>query len=465
MIEVATLKTKRHLAWWLIPLASLLLAITLGATSWTKQGVEITLQFEQGYGVQPGSSLKYRGIAVGMVESVLLMDEALEGIKVTVRLTPEARHIASKGSVFWVNRAEVGISGVSGLDALVGATYINVLPGKGEAQYRFVGVGSAPLNSGLEPGGIEVTLQAERMGGLRAGAPVRYRQITIGKVMTIGLSSDASAVEAQVYIQPKYLNLVRSGTHFWQSGGISATAGLSGFSLKVDSLTNAVLGGVALAVPEKPGHVVHQGHRFKLHDEVKPSWLTWRPSVPLGNPLLPDSVALPELKFAVLRWKESSYGVMESDEQRQGWLLAYEGGWLGPNDLMQLSEDALQNQGQLEVAGEVFTITNKLADKSHLLWLKSADDKLSVNLVSGRQSLGPEDIVIVRDEQALLRQVSASRIVVDEGYWQLDPMLVFGSRWHGAAVLSAKDGKLLGQLSVQEEGDVQVLLMPVSIPK
>jgi hypothetical protein len=88
-----------------------------------------------------------------------------------------------------------------------------------------------------------------------------------------------------------------------------------------------------------------------------------------------------------------------------------------------------------------------------------------VNLVSGRQSLGPEDIVIVRDEQALLRQVSASRIVVDEGYWQLDPMLVFGSRWHGAAVLSAKDGKLLGQLSVQEEGDVQVLLMPVSIPK
>lgn len=250
MTEQATVKMRRPLFWWAVPILSMGLVIALGFQFWVERGLPIRLQFQHGYGLQPGDTLRYRGINVGLVESVLLKNEPDQpSIEVNLRLSAEASHIARTGSLFWINRPQVGIEKISGLDALVGATYIKVMPGKGEPRYHFVGLESTPINADLRPGGIEVTLQTNHLAGLREGAPVRYRQITIGKVIRVGLSSDASAVEAQAYIQPKYLNLIRDNARFWQSSGISASAGLSGFSLKVDSLTNAILGGVELAVP------------------------------------------------------------------------------------------------------------------------------------------------------------------------------------------------------------------------
>ncbi len=464
MIEQATVKTKQPLLWWAVPILSLGLAIALGFQFWVDRGLPIILQFQHGYGLQPGDTLRYRGINVGLVESVLLKSESdRPSIEVSLRLSAEAKHIARTGSLFWINRPQVGVEKISGLDALIGATYIQVMPGKGEPRYHFVGLESTPMNADLRTGGIEITLQTNRLAGLREGAPVRYRQISIGKVIRVGLSSDASAVEAQAYIQPKYLSLIRDNAHFWQSSGITASAGLSGFSLKVDSLTNAVLGGVEMAVPEQVGKQVHQGHRFKLHAQVEEHWLDWRPSIPLGNPLLPGKSTVPALANAVLRWKEKNYGLMESDQQRQGWLIAYQGGWLGPANMLRVPEDATDKIARLEVSGQSYPI-NRLQQEHSTAWISAqAPDIRMITNHQLRQVTGVEDVVILSGQQAPYKRVSASRIDVQDGRWQIDPMLSFDAQWHGAAVLSAQDGKLLGILLVSEDTAAEIALIPVTL--
>ena len=459
MVEVAHVRPKRNRWLWLIPLLSLLLAFTLGAQFWLHQGVPITLQFKNGHGVQPGDALKYRGITVGKVESVLLQDAQLNAIDMVIRLTPEARHIAKTGSLFWVNRPQLGLGGISGLDALAGARYIQVLPGKGSANYRFIGLEAVPLNADLEPGGIEVTLQASRLAGLSEGAPIRYRQVIIGKIIALGLSSDASAVEAQAYIQPKYINLVRENAHFWQSGGISATGGLSGFSLKIDSLANAVLGGVEMAIPQEAGRPVHQGHRFPLYAQANQDWLQWKPEIALGSPLLPTSAHTPMLARAVLRWHEKAYGLVETDEQQSGWVIRYQQGWLGPSNLLSVPDKALEEGGQLEVAGASITISTRSEEPVKTLRWVASGEASGWEKSHTRIPLGPEDIVIVGDHQIAHRSVSASRLQVEDKLWRIDAMVSFDARWHGAAVLAAVDGKLLGVILVAEDAPTEVVLL------
>jgi len=460
MLKTAHIKPKRNRWLWLIPLFSVFLAAALGAQFWLHQGIPVTIEFKHGHGIQPGDALKYRGITVGKVESVLLQDEQLTVIEMVIRLAPEARHIAKTGSLFWVNRPQLGVGKISGLDALAGARYIQVLPGKGAVNYRFIGLEAAPLNADLEPGGIEVTLQANRLGGLSEGAPIRYRQVIIGKIMALGLSSDASAVEAQAYIQPKYINLVRGNTRFWQSSGISASGGLSGFSLKIDSLANAVMGGVEMATPQQLGRPVHQGHRFTLHEQADPDWLLWKPEIMLGSPLLPTSAHTPTLARAVLHWQQKAYGLVDTDEQRSGWLMRYQQGWLGPADLLSIPEQALEGSGQLEVAGVSIAITSRQEDGvSAAAWVASGDETAGWQKQHLRTPLGPEDIVIIADHQLAYRSVSASRLQVHDKNWRIDAMVPFDMRWHGAAVLAAQDGKLLGVILVEEDVPAAVVLL------
>ncbi|MGV8295077.1 hypothetical protein ACV36C_40245, partial [Pseudomonas aeruginosa] len=43
-----------------------------------------------------------------------------------------------KNTQFWLVTPKASLSGVSGLDALVGGNYISMLPGDGEKQFQFV---------------------------------------------------------------------------------------------------------------------------------------------------------------------------------------------------------------------------------------------------------------------------------------------------------------------------------------
>ena len=93
---------------------------------------EITIRFTEGYGLQTGDPVRYRGIVIGEVSTIDL-DRDLASVAVQVRLSVMARQVAREGSQFWVERPRVGITEVRGLDTLVAGRYVAVSPGAEDA--------------------------------------------------------------------------------------------------------------------------------------------------------------------------------------------------------------------------------------------------------------------------------------------------------------------------------------------
>ena len=113
----------------------------------------------------------------------------------------------------------------------------------------FKALAQEPPLSEAQPG-LHLTIKADRLGSLNRGSPVFYKQIQVGRVKSYKLSDDQGTVEIKVFIEPGYADLVRKHTRFWNASGVSIDAGLSGVTVRTESLASIVAGGIAFATPE-----------------------------------------------------------------------------------------------------------------------------------------------------------------------------------------------------------------------
>lgn len=440
----------------LIPAAAVVLAAWVGYDTWSRGGIEIKVSLEQGHGVRAGDDLRYRSIAVGQVLSVDL-DADLAGVLVTARLKPDAGHLARAGTRVWVVRPTVGFSGIAGLDTLVGPRYLALLPGEGHPQRFFVGLEEPPIVDRIEAGDLEIVLEAPRRESVRPGAPVSYRQVPVGTVLSVGLTSDGSAVEARVHIQKAYAALVRPETQFWNVGKIEAQLGLRGMSIQLDSLETLVAGGIAMATPPDGGEIVHNGHRFALHDGAEREWLAWEPLVPIGSSLLPAGAMMPTPLRTVLAWKQ---GMLSGSHSRRGWVLQTRRGLLGPLDLLRADEQAKSDSVEMEISGQRIALTSEPAVGEHGLGL--LDARVAGTMWPAgrmRRATAPEDCLAIGDPGANPLPLAVSRLTPSGDSWQVDPAVSVHESWHGACVLARSDGKLVGIVIVESDA-VRVGLLP-----
>ncbi len=442
---------------WLIPLAAVVLAGWLGYRSWAMRGLVITIQLDQGYGLHTGDDVRYRGIGVGQIRSVELSGD-LGGVAVTASLRPEAVRLARAGARIWVVRPQVDITGVAGLETLVGPRYLAILPGDGPRRRHFVALSAPPVVDAIGAGDLEIVLQSPRRAGVRAGAPVLYRQVRVGTILSVGLTSDGGAVDVRVHIQKAYAQLVRAKTRFWTVGGLNARVGLSGVSIDVDSIETLLGGGVALATPPGAGEVVRTGHRFQLVEKPEEAWLTWEPVVAIGSSLLPPGALRPAPMRAVVGWKEGRW--IKSQRSRRGWVLQTQRGLLGPADLLRAEGEADRTDVVLEVAGRTLPLA------SEPTWAANGLAALDVSIIQPpwprhfcRVASVPEDCVIVGDPAAAPLPLAAARLTLEDKTWLIDPAVPLDEAWHGACVLARSDGSFLGLILVGD-GAAKVALMP-----
>src|SRR6185369_3376585 len=95
------------------------------------------------------------------------------------------------------------------------------------------------------------------------------------------LSADATVAEIRVLIKPRYVNLVRRRSKFWNASGVDVKGGLfSGVKINVESIRSLVTGGIVFATPNDPGSgPVKNGAVFRLYDEPDKAWLQWAPRI------------------------------------------------------------------------------------------------------------------------------------------------------------------------------------------
>ena len=444
----------RRRSWaWLIPAAASLFAGWLGYQSLARRGQRITVRATEGHGLKAGDPLRYRGINAGAIESVRLLPD-LEEVALDVRISPEAEAIARAGSRFWIVRPQLAIDSVQGLETVVGARYLAVLPGPADAEPldEFVALEDPPVAEDIEAGGLEITLQAPARFGLVPGAPLTYRQIQIGALLSVGLSSDATAVECRAYVRPAFARLIRENTVFWETGGIEVDLDLmGGLRFEVESFRSLLIGGVAVGTPTSAGPPVNTGHRFALLAEPPADRSDWTPSLPVGSDLLPPGSPLPEFQRASLEWKTAL--IIERMHARQGWLLSIAEGVLGPSDLLRAAESHVEGSAVLEVAGERRSLPESP------IWERGGLALLDMALVDAplwpaellRAPSEVEDCLIVADPGAPMA-LSRARLSPLEFGWKVDDALSLDPQWHGAGVVARTDGKLIGILLVEKNG-------------
>ncbi len=441
---------------WLVPLLAAILVGWIGYRAWHLRGTVISIHLDEGYDLRAGDDVRFRGIAVGTIRSIVLNKE-LEGIEIKAALHSNASGLARAGSRFWVVRPQLDVTGVAGLETIVGPRYLAVIPGDGPPSDRFVGLNEPPFVESIEPGDLEITLATSRRGSLRAGAPVLYRQVQVGTILSVGLASDSASVEARVRIHKPYVRLIRSETRFWNAGGIDATFGIRGMSIQTESIESLLAGGVGLATPPFAGEVVHNGHRFSLSEKAEEEWLSWEPAIPIGSSLLPAGATMPTPMRAVIGWKEGRW--LKSDRSRQGWVLQTKSGLLGPADLFAPGESAGEDAVLLEVAGQSIALQGD--HQEYVGGLAVLPERISNNVwpsADRRNATEPEDCLVFADPATKPMPLAASRLTKVEGKWQIDSALGLDEMWHGAPVIARKDGTLVGLMLIEDESAVVAML-------
>ena len=440
------------------PLLALVFVVWVSWIAISQRGHEITISFKDGRGIEVGDELRYHGIMAGKVEAVHLSNE-LQGVVVHLRLTQSAEHLACDGSRFWIVRPQAGITGVSGLETVIGSKYIAVQPGNVDAtsQVDFVGLEQPPLPDLEYAGGLEIVLESPQATGLRSGLGVSYRNVRIGGIVETGLAADGSAVETRVYVRPQYRHLICEHTKFWNAGGVRLTGGLTEISVYIGTLETIVHGGIAIAVPPDAGAEVAEGTRFDLHDQPQASWRAWQPH--LENRQLSIPAQLPKLLNATLTWKQDGY-FRNPTRRNNGWVLPTPEGLLGPRDLLCIPADAVKGSARLQLPGRVMTLDDKFQVISEEVVIRHDDAQQKGAVVNRRMMSTPEDGFLITESKDFPLLFAAARYEAGrDGRWPVDASLSVSKSQHGGMIVAISDGAVIGCL-VYVDG--QPIVFPVA---
>jgi len=246
-------RAPRRVSWiWLVPAVAALAGLLLVLQVWLNAGPTATIYFQTAEGLEAGKTqVRYKEVTVGLVERVALNPER-SGVVVTIRVDKGASNLLQDGTVFWVVRPRLTLSGVSGLGTLLSGSYIGLDPAgskdkAGERPGRkteFVGL-EVPPEVAQDRAGKRFTLIASDLGSLDVGSPVYYRRIAVGQVVGYHLAKDGQGVEVQVFIDAPNDAYVNEGTRFWNASGVDFSVDSRGLQMRSQSLISVVVGGVA----------------------------------------------------------------------------------------------------------------------------------------------------------------------------------------------------------------------------
>ena len=258
---------------WIVPLVALMIALGMVYRSYTQQGPEIQIRFDNAEGVMAGKTrVKYRDVEIGQVTQVRFTPDFRQ-VEVTARLDPGLESLLGEGSRFWIVRPRIGLSGASGINTLVSGVHIAMDPDrKGEKARRFVGLEEPPKVLSDAKGRL-FQLRAERLGSLSVGSPVYYRQVKVGEVTGYRLAPEGDHVAIDLFIDAPHDRLVKANTRFWKVSGLSMALTSEGVQVQMESLAALVAGGIAFGHFEGlgPGGPVAEGTWFDLYESRQAS--------------------------------------------------------------------------------------------------------------------------------------------------------------------------------------------------
>jgi len=253
---------------WLIPVVAAIIGAWVAYKSFSEVGPTVVITFENAEGLEAGKTkVKFKDVEVGMVKSIDL-DKDLKHVLVTVQMNAGSKGYLTEKTRFWVVKARISAGNVSGLGTLLGGAYIAIDPVHGSKFVdKFTGLEQAPIVTTDQPG-RHFLLKADSRGSLDVGAPIYFRQIKVGEVVSYELADDNKSVDFKIFVDAPHHLKVTENTRFWNASGVDVSLSASGFKVDMESTVSLLTGGLAFGLPPDtaPGDVVPENTVFKLNE-------------------------------------------------------------------------------------------------------------------------------------------------------------------------------------------------------
>lgn len=235
---------------WLVPIVALLIGLWMTYSHYAGQGPIVEITFHSGEGIQAGTTkVRRKNVEIGQVLDLRLSEDA-ENVVLSVRIYAHAAELLREDSLFWVVRPRIGVGGITGLGTLVSGAYIELSPGSDEELAdSFVGLDAPPVTPRGTPG-LHVTLNSAGNQALRAGDPIFFQGIEVGRIESVDFDNQKRRSYYNAFIAAPYDDLITENTRFWFNSGMSFDLSADGIRFDVASLSAVLAGGVAFDVPE-----------------------------------------------------------------------------------------------------------------------------------------------------------------------------------------------------------------------
>jgi paraquat-inducible protein B len=233
-------------------------------------GIPIIIHFPTAEGLKEGhTEVRFKGVKVGYLKKYRILDDLT--FEADVIMDPRAERGLLSDTEFWLVEPKLSLTGVSGLESLIGGKHIEMVVGlKGKPQRKFVALKDAPILSARKPG-LHIKLIADELGSIGRETPVYYKKIKVGVVEGYELNKKTGKIEAQVFIEREFQHFVRKNSLFWNASGIDISGGLSGIKIRTESLESILSSGIAFYTPEDEpnGEKAQKGDTLSLYPDFE----------------------------------------------------------------------------------------------------------------------------------------------------------------------------------------------------
>jgi paraquat-inducible protein B len=262
---------------WVIPIVAAAAGVWIAVTKIMNRGPEITIVFSTADGLEAGKTkINYNGLNVGILTAIRLADDHKHVIA-TAAMNPKTEKFLVKDTKFWVVQPRMSGMNISGLGTLLSGYYIGVQLGQSPESARdYVALEKPPLTGDVS--GHLFMLKTTKLGSIGEGAPIYFRQLQAGQVVSYELDKGGQFLNVKVFVQAPYDQYVSADTRFWQASGIDVSLSANGLHVQTESLMAILAGGIAFETPasDSPPPPAEADTVFTLfsgHDEA------FRPSV------------------------------------------------------------------------------------------------------------------------------------------------------------------------------------------
>ncbi len=236
------------------------------------RSISVQLIADNSFGLDKGANILYKGITVGSVDAVKLVDEH---VSIDTLIDVNYAHLIKSKNRFFVTGSASAELTESGLN-------INVPPAKQllTGSISFVSEGTndtlkhyklyqnkslAELAKYNLSGSTKLTMYASQLPPISKGSPLLYRNLQVGSISDFSLVDGGVVITASIENQYKYL--VTDQTVFWNRSGVEVDASLTGINVTAAPLKTLVQGGIAF--DSLPGVENKLNGKWLLYEDFK----------------------------------------------------------------------------------------------------------------------------------------------------------------------------------------------------